>query len=310
MEETKRCPYCGEEILAVAKKCRYCGEWLEKKQKECPFCGEMIDEDADVCPYCDEPLGVRESPKMIEQYRQGNEETTHSQNEHHPFFKDWLKQYSLRGGLSLLMLIAFGSFVGMGIIMFIGLHSAGSGFAQVLGIGILVLMVTFVILPVLMNLFIIQRVSQTKKKVDVISWMTIGAFVLGIIGFFAGGYALEHPGLDVLGQVKMDDSQEMVNVRYFVSNALIFYLLVVILEGGSRYLLLQECFEKFRTPLFVGIGVSVIKLLLVFSAVYANQFTAIFILVLYLIASFVYYYLLLNNGEPTNMTQTKDKRYL
>ena len=27
---TKRCPYCGEEILAVAKKCKYCGEWLEE----------------------------------------------------------------------------------------------------------------------------------------------------------------------------------------------------------------------------------------------------------------------------------------
>lgn len=27
--ELKKCPYCGEEILAVAKKCKHCGNWLE-----------------------------------------------------------------------------------------------------------------------------------------------------------------------------------------------------------------------------------------------------------------------------------------
>lgn len=31
--ETKNCPYCGEEILAVAKKCKHCGEWLDKSSK-------------------------------------------------------------------------------------------------------------------------------------------------------------------------------------------------------------------------------------------------------------------------------------
>lgn len=33
-QETKRCPYCGHEILAVAKKCRYCGHWLDGSHQE------------------------------------------------------------------------------------------------------------------------------------------------------------------------------------------------------------------------------------------------------------------------------------
>ena len=33
-QETKKCPYCGEEILAIAKKCKHCGEWLNKDEKQ------------------------------------------------------------------------------------------------------------------------------------------------------------------------------------------------------------------------------------------------------------------------------------
>ena len=38
MADTKKCPFCSEEILADAKKCRFCGEYLDDslRKKETP----------------------------------------------------------------------------------------------------------------------------------------------------------------------------------------------------------------------------------------------------------------------------------
>lgn len=59
--ETRPCPYCGEEILVTARKCKHCGEWLEKKKIPCPVCQEEIDEDTEICPYCHEQIKSSET---------------------------------------------------------------------------------------------------------------------------------------------------------------------------------------------------------------------------------------------------------
>lgn len=100
-QETKRCPFCGEEILAVAKKCKHCGEWLNKDEKQdedkvmipCPVCGEMVEEGISQCPYCHESL--------VEDAQEPTEETiTNSEREKEPrsffdyyFVEPFVKQY-------------------------------------------------------------------------------------------------------------------------------------------------------------------------------------------------------------------------
>ena len=66
--KTKRCPYCGEEILSVAKKCKHCGQWLIK---ECPHCHNWIKATARKCKYC---------KQWIDEYRETEYEEDEQQN--------------------------------------------------------------------------------------------------------------------------------------------------------------------------------------------------------------------------------------
>ena len=105
-QQTKKCPYCGGEIMAAAKKCKHCGKWLDGREdkneiptpthapveevtvkeeltnketsaakeesatkefvsnvpqtKKCPYCGKEIRAVAKMCKYCGERVVPRE----------------------------------------------------------------------------------------------------------------------------------------------------------------------------------------------------------------------------------------------------------
>jgi hypothetical protein len=42
VDETRKCPFCGEEILVSAVKCKHCHEWLEGGHREEVKTGDVV----------------------------------------------------------------------------------------------------------------------------------------------------------------------------------------------------------------------------------------------------------------------------
>lgn len=68
MNETAKCPHCGEEVGLNALFCEHCGKSLtetEKQTKFCQHCGEKIDKTCVVCPKCGKQVeAIKNEPQQ------------------------------------------------------------------------------------------------------------------------------------------------------------------------------------------------------------------------------------------------------
>lgn len=97
-QQVKRCPYCGEEIMATAKKCKHCREWLDVEKKEmekvmvaCPVCGELIEEGCEQCPHCKEKTN---SPNHAEKTIKSNKDQDSRSFYYYYFVEPFFRNYA------------------------------------------------------------------------------------------------------------------------------------------------------------------------------------------------------------------------
>ncbi len=164
-KKTKKCPYCGEEILEKAIKCKHCGEMLKQNivqhnMKKCPFCAEYIPQNANYCNICESSLDNIKSnnatPSIEFSTEQNNKIDKNYLNQWNwgAFWFTWIWGIANKSYLTLLTLIPCFNFVWMFVCGFKGNEWAWKNKSWTS----------------------IEEFTQVQKK-----WATISNIIVGII---------------------------------------------------------------------------------------------------------------------------------
>lgn len=175
MEETKTCPYCGEEILAVAKKCKHCGEWLE---------GEPANEMQETAAVINhEPM---QEPEVEPQTEMSEEDREYFDRGFIPFYSDriWkLYRFTSEGSISRGEYWKFALIMGLAMYFTVNLLSLVLNFTVISGLGVdyfisrwiykIPIIVACLSVTVTCTCMVIRRLHDTGKS----GWLSILGFI-------------------------------------------------------------------------------------------------------------------------------------